>query len=115
MASHFRLQDLLSLPDGAHVQDPHDAIDVGSFKTLVVQVRKPALAATTGMLTLEHAAVNVEDAFTEINSNKRFSLTANGNEVMVYVDVLRFVRWATTTDVSGGPAKIIIDVIARET
>jgi len=110
MPAYFRLQDLTSVASDT-TQRIEEAIDIGPFKTLVVEVRKP-VAASGGVLKLQHASVLEEDAFVDVSS-LTFDLTATGNEVQTFADLLRYLRW-TTASVSSGPAQFMVDIIARE-
>lgn len=115
MAAYYRLQDLKSV-NATGAQRIEEAIDISAFKTLTVQARKP-VAATSGTLKLQHAAVLEEDAFTDVDSvdtgSPGFDLGTTGNEVLVYENLLRYVRWNVFA-ISSGPAQFQVDIIARE-
>ena len=124
MPLSFRLQDLRTLdPDATWMnenQKKEDAVDIGAYRTLTVQVRKPV--AGTGPLTqtlyLQHAATLDEDAFVNVTSTS-FSLTTTGTEVAVFESLLRYVRWnvdvgSTATAWTVPLPQFMIDVVARE-
>jgi len=112
LSSYFRLQELTSV-SSTGAQRIEEAIDIGAFKTLVVQCRKP-VAASSGTLKLQHAAVRDEAAFVDVDLTPavEFDLGTTGNEVEVFTDLLRYVRWNVTA--ISGTAQFQLDVIARE-
>ena len=111
MPAYFRLQDLNTIT-GTGAQRIEEAIDVGAYRTLVVQCRKP-VGGTSVTLVLQHAAILEEDAFTDIAS-PTFDIGTVGNEVETFTDTLRYVRWNVSAYSSGSP-QFMIDVVARET
>ena len=108
MPAYFRLQDLCSI-SAAGDQRIEEAIDVGAFKTLVVQCRKPVTGNAT--LSLQHAAVLEEDAFADIASPD-FDLTQAGSEVETFEDCLRYVRWSISSYTSGTPQFAAVQPVA---
>ena len=109
MPAYYRLQDLTTVSaNGA--QRLEEAIDVGGYRTLIAQCRKP-VAASAGTLKLQHAAVPEEAAFVDVSS-PTFNLASAGNDVQVFNDLLRYVRWS----VSGltGTSQFLVDIVARE-
>jgi len=111
------LQDLKTLTAGGATtvfeQRIEEAIDIGAYKTLVVQVRKPVLSGGgADVLCLQHAAVLEEAAFTDIASPV-FDLHETENDVQVFQDLLRFVRWKATLSETQS-AKLMVLVTARE-
>ena len=109
MADYFRLQDLTSASADT-TQDLDDAVEIGAYKTLTVQVRKPAAASAESYLFLQTAAVMEEAAFEDVTPV--FDLATAGNERHSFVSLNRYVRWRA--DIAGGTSKFLIDVIARE-
>ena len=85
--------------------------DVTSYRSLVVQIRKPALASG-GNLVLETSATLEETAFIPMTGGT-ISLSSNENELKVLEHPLRYLRWRVDGH-SGGPARFLIDVVGRE-
>ena len=111
MAAHITLQELTTQTAASATQPIQDAVDVGSYGLLMVQLRLPK-TASAGTLKLQHAAILEESAFTDITS-PTFDLTGAANQVNKFAEVLRFVRW-TCSGLTGGPASFAIHIIARE-
>ena len=116
MAQFFRLQDLTS--QSAAIRQPvEEAVEVGAFNTLVVQVRIPALAGTSGTLKLITAATLEETAFItppHWPASVDIDLALGPNQIVVLPDPMRYLRWEITALVSGTPVEFLIDVVGRD-
>jgi len=111
MAGYFRLQDLFKA-SGSEVQDKRDAIDIGAYRHVVVQVRVPVNASTAGTLYLQHAAVREDEAFLDYDPNNvSVDLAVDTNVTLLVTDGLRFLRWRTAS--VSTEAKFLIDSIGR--
>lgn len=107
MGGYFRMQDLTDQSTNT-VQDKEDAIDVGAYRYLVIQIRVAA-AATGGSIQFEEAMVNENSAFQDVGST--VSLTAVNNLKLILIDPMRFLRWKTIS--MNGTARFTIEVIGR--
>ena len=116
MSAYTRMQDLTS--QNATVRQPvEEAIDVGAYKTVVVQVRLPKLA-TSGTLQFITSATKEETSYAVPGhwTAKTVNLTnaaGNENQTIVLDDPLRYLRWEISA-ISGGPVEFLIDTVARE-
>lgn len=110
MASSFRLQPLTTV-DTDRSQELDMVADVTAYRSLVIQVRKPALS-TGGNLIFETSATLEETSFVPLPGGT-LSLSTNENERAVLEHPLRYLRWRVDGH-SGGPARFLIDVVGRE-
>lgn len=111
MAAYFRLQDLIKVT-GTMTQSKREAIDVGGYRYLVVQGRVPKLAATSGTLYLQTAAVLEDEAFLDYDpTNINIDLTQDTNIRLVLIDPLRYLRWRGLN--VNADASFLLDVIGR--
>lgn len=90
------------------------AIDVGPYKSIVIQVKKSALA-TAGTLYIQHGLRKLDEYFVDISSNSNFDLSTSGidGEIIAYENPGRYLRWRLG-GLSGGPVTFSIEVLARE-
>jgi hypothetical protein len=98
-------------PAASTKQSRTEAQDFGAYRTLQVQPRV-LKAGSGGNISLEHAAVNEEEAYTTI-SGTSVALNATSNTPITVSNFLRWVRWATDGSVAGTPL-VLIDIIAKE-
>jgi hypothetical protein len=108
MASHLRLQDVITMGPGDHVQPREFAADIGAYNYVTIQIRV-LKAAGGGTIQLQHAAVNEESAYIDINISADAALTVNVAEVLEHG--LRFLRWRLSS--ISGSVTFLIDIIAR--
>lgn len=111
MAAYFRLLDLTKV-NGTAAQNHRDAIDVGSFSFVAMQVRVAELAGTTGILYVQHSAVLEEEGFVDYDpANVSVDLTTDENVTLRLEHPLRYVRvrWENVST----QAKLLVDSIAR--
>jgi len=114
MSAYFRLQELTQLhtdTGDTFTQRIEEAVDISSFKSLVVQVRKPIVGKAGCTLSLQHASELVESAFVDVPTT--FSLDTDPNEVITFQDLLRYVRWKAVLSATSTTA-FLIDVVCRE-
>lgn len=107
MSGFYRMQELTDQSTNT-VQDKEDAIDVGSYRTLVIQIRVVG-AATAGSIQFEEAMVNENSAYQSVGST--VPLTALNNLKLVIQDPMRMLRWRTIN--MNGTARFTIEVIGR--
>lgn len=107
MASHLRLQDVITV-SANETQEREFAADIGPYNYVTVQVRI-LNAATSGALTLEHAAVNEDSAY--IATSISVSADSSTNTTGLIEHGLRFLRWRTEN--LNGAVTFLIDIIAR--
>ena len=102
--------------DAGFKQSCEEAIDVGAFKELNVayQLAKQATGGTSPVLVLQHAAVNEEWAYVDIDNTTDLAL--DGTEEVSAVSVTGFLRWVRMS--SGGSfgtaAQAGVRVVAKE-
>lgn len=97
---------------GSKTQSVDQAIDIGRHKSVVVQVRRPVLAATSGDLYLQHSLKRQEEFFVDVSTSADYSLTSGDAEIKTYSDLGRYLRWrAADVDAS---ATFAIWVLGRE-
>ncbi len=113
MSAYIRLQELTN--QNANIRQPvEDAVDVGAYKSLVLQGRIPVPAGTAGQLRLMTSATLEETSFATPGHWTTFIDLAGGpNQVIVLIDPLRYIRWEIT-GLTGGPVEFQLDVVARE-
>jgi len=111
MAGYVRLQELTSVGSGTTTQQLEDAIDLGDFGSVVVQVRKAQKAAELSYLFLQQAPILDEQAFEDVLT---FSLCVSQTMSAVICAPMRYLRWRCEV-ASGGTAQFQIDAIGRET
>ncbi len=98
--------------NGSESQPVDQAIDIGRFKTLVVQVRLPALASSSGALYLQHSLKPQEEFFVDVSAAADFSLTTGDSEIKSFSNLGRYLRWrAADVNIS---ATFAIWVLGRE-
>jgi hypothetical protein len=104
-----RLIDLMTISTNT-AQAKEQVLDLGSWRHNVFVCRKP-VAATTGTITIQHAAENDDAAF--IDAPNTFNLGNTTTEVITYDNSLsRFVRWKSTSVTGSG--QLQIDVVSRQ-
>lgn len=108
---YFRLQDITSVNIASN-QPLEAAVDIGEYRTLVVQCRKPSVAMS-GTLVLQHSMTLEEGGFVDVSGGSSFNLGSTTTEVNTYTDLLRFVRWRCSAMMMG-PAQFVLDVVARK-
>jgi peptidoglycan/xylan/chitin deacetylase (PgdA/CDA1 family) len=108
MASHLRLQDVITMGPGDHVQPREFAADIGAYNYVTIQIRV-LKAAGAGSIILQHAAVNEESAYKDTTINANAALEVNVDDVLKHG--LRFLRWRLSNIT--GSVTFLIDIIAR--
>lgn len=89
-----------------------EALDRLKFKSLGVQVRL-YVAGSAGTLELQHAASNEEALFTRLGDT--YTLSSGTGEIQLHGNYLRYLRFATSSNVSTSPApEASLDLIAKE-
>jgi hypothetical protein len=92
-------------------QKVSEAMDVGTSSRVEIQTRI-LKAGTAGNLTLEHAAVNEEGAYTAL-TGASWACNATSNTPTTITNFLRYIRWAAASSVAGLPVGLI-DVVAKD-
>lgn len=112
MAAKFMvLQNAIVATTNNPKQDKRDAVDVGAYTTVVVQVNVLVAAASgTPHLVIEHAAVLEEGQFEPHTTV--FDLTVAGPKTIVLTGHSRYLRWNTTT-IAGNPM-FTISLVLRD-
>ena len=108
MAAYLRLQDVITVGPGDHVQEREYAADIGSYSHVTIQIRV-LKAATGGSITLQHAAVNEESAYLDTTLTTSAALEANVSLLLAHG--LRFLRWRLGNIT--GSVTFLIDIVAR--
>ncbi len=92
MSKSFRLQELVKVVTNLS-QIKQDAVDVGGFRHVVIQVRVPVKDTAAGaLLYIQESNVLEDEAFTDI-PNVTVDLFASSNKVIRLTDTARFLRW----------------------
>lgn len=85
-----------------------EVIDVGAYKVLEIE-KHVAVAASSGDIILEHAAVKEPEYFVTLAT---LSLTTPGSVHSTVSNFLRYLRWRTTS-ITGSPSATV-DIIAKD-
>jgi len=109
MAGYVRLQSLLTLSAGDTTQRLEEAIDLGDYSEVTVQVRKPVAASGISYLYLQQVFVFIEEVFVDVAT---VSLATDTTNTVRLTQPLRYLRWRAT--VSGTDPSFQIDLIGRE-
>ncbi len=111
----FTLQPLTKLA-GPALLPPDRAIDVGTFKTVNVQLFAP-LAPTSGSvdIILEHAMIRDEAAFQ--STGLVFTVSSNTTVLtLIVTNPNRYLRWRAATNTgSPFPVQIMLECLGRDT
>lgn len=85
-------------------------IDAGAYNKLQVFVNVGSAGGASSLLILQHASVDEPWLYVDLLT---FSLATPGKQFDTAPDFLRFLRWTTNGNVTGGPS-ITMDIIAKE-
>ncbi len=116
MPASFRLQDLTT-STASESQRLEEAIDIGSYRTVVAHIRRPVAAdASPASLYLQHSAVLDVAGFVDVTTTAiPLGYSGSASTVVVYHDLLRYLRWRTAFGYAPTvPPQFLIDVVARE-
>lgn len=109
-AKVVRLQEPILIVASAK-QDKRDAVDAGSFNTVVVQVNALVVGTGSSAIQMEHAAVLEENQF-EVIGTPISLINPGGPHTLVITTHSRYLRW-TASAITGSPVASI-DLVMRE-
>ena len=107
--SYIRLQGLQSASSSA-AQSVENAIEVGAFDRVMVQVQRASAASEGSFLVLQTAAT--QDASRFVDLSPAIDLGDTGEVVEAFDRVMRYLRWRVS--IAGGTAQFIVDVVGQE-
>lgn len=108
---YVRLQEPITFPAGS-TQDKREAVDVGNYGTVIVQVNRLVAAVTAGNLVMEHAAVREDNQFEPIGGT--ISLASTGPISVTLTGHSRFLRWNTSGITGATPPVASVDLVMRD-
>ncbi len=91
-------------------QGVFEALDAGNYKELDISIRVMK-AGSAGVVRLQHAAINRDDAYIDLDGTN-VNLNATSDNFVQVTAFLRYIRWRTDTSTAGSPV-VTIDVIAK--
>lgn len=113
---YMRLADSVVITTGL-AQDRDQVVDVGAYRQVLLHARV-LRTGSGGSVKIQHAATNEGDAWEDLYQDDdqtavTWALTGTG-DVQSSSKFLRYLRWAASGTVSGGPVRVTIDLVAKE-
>lgn len=111
MAASFRMQGLINVSSN-QAQDHRDAIDVGSYRHVVIQCRVATKDTQTGgTLVIQEANILDDGAFVDV-PNVGVNLFTDTNKMLRVSDTARYLRWRVVGLTTS--AQFMLDALGRE-